>query len=39
MVKTEKKIYKFGLKNCTPPDFGKGKPKEPEVMAHSWGYL
>ena len=32
MVKTEK-FYKLGPKICTPPDFGKAKPEQPEVMA------
>ena len=32
MVKNEK-FYKLGPKICTPPDFGKAKPEQPEVMA------
>ena len=33
MVKTEK-FYKLGQKICTPPDLGKAKPEQPEVMAY-----
>ena len=32
MVKTEN-FYKLGPKICTPADFGKSKPEQPEVMA------
>ena len=32
MVKTEN-FYKWALKICTPPDFGKAKPEQTEVMA------
>ena len=33
MVKTEK-LYKLGPKICPrPPDFGKAKPEQPELMA------
>ena len=32
MVKTEI-FYKLGPKICPPPDFGKAKPEQPEVMA------
>ena len=29
--------WKLGPKICTPPDFGKGKPEQPEDIAHSYG--
>ena len=33
-VKTEN-FYKLGPKICPPPpDFGKGKPEQPKVLAH-----
>ena len=35
MVKTEK----LGPKTCTPPDFWKAKPEQPEVLAQGCGYL
>ena len=38
-VKTKKMVkwnffHKLGPKLCTPPDFWKAKPEEPEVMTH-----
>ena len=37
-VKAEN-FYEFGPKICTPPDFWKAKPDQPEVMVHGKGYL